>query len=85
MSCGVGCRRGLDLALLWLWPRRRLAAIAPVRPLAWELPYAMSVYIHMCVCVYTHTHTRTPGERLGDECAVCPILEVGGEGKTPPV
>ena len=36
MSCGVGCRCGLDLALLWLW----LAATAPIRPLAWELPYA---------------------------------------------
>ena len=21
MSCGVGCRRSLDLALLWLWHR----------------------------------------------------------------
>ena len=38
MSCGVGCRHGLDLALLWLW--RRPAAIVPIRPLAWELPYA---------------------------------------------
>ena len=28
-----------DLALLWLWCRP--AAVAPVRPLAWELPYAM--------------------------------------------
>ena len=28
-----------DLVLLWLWPR--LAATAPIRPLAWELPYAM--------------------------------------------
>ena len=27
-----------DLALLWLW--RRLAATAPIRPLAWETPYA---------------------------------------------
>ena len=27
-----------DLALLWLWCR--LAAAAPIRPLAWELPYA---------------------------------------------
>ena len=27
-----------DLALLWLWCRP--AAVAPVRPLAWELPYA---------------------------------------------
>ena len=25
--------------LLWLW--HRLAAIAPIPPLAWELPYAM--------------------------------------------
>ena len=25
--------------LLWLW--RRLAAVAPIRPLAWEHPYAM--------------------------------------------
>ena len=33
VSCGVGGRRGLDLALLWLWCR--LAAVAPIRPLAW--------------------------------------------------
>ena len=38
MSCGVCRRRGLDLALLWLW--RRPAATAPIRPLAWEPPYA---------------------------------------------
>ena len=29
-SCGVGCRHGLDLALLWLWSR--LAAAAPIQP-----------------------------------------------------
>ena len=39
MSYGVGHRRGLDPALLWLWCRP--AARAPIRPLAWELPYAM--------------------------------------------
>ena len=33
-----GCRRGSDPALLWLW--HRPAAIAPIRPLAWEPPYA---------------------------------------------
>ena len=38
MSCGVGCRRGSDPALLWLW--HRPAATAPIRPLAWERPYA---------------------------------------------
>jgi len=37
MSCGVGCRHSLDPVLLWLW--RRLAATAPIRPLAWEPPY----------------------------------------------
>ena len=41
MSCGIGCRRGSDLALLWLW--RRLAAADPICPLAWELPYAAGV------------------------------------------
>ena len=39
MSCGVGRRHGLDLVLLWLW--HRLAAATPIRPLAWEPPYAM--------------------------------------------
>src|SRR5512135_1808292 len=34
MSCGVGCRRGSDPALLWLWCRP--VATAPIRPLAWE-------------------------------------------------
>ena len=38
MSCGVGCRSGSDPALLWLWYRP--AATAPIRPLAWEPPYA---------------------------------------------
>ena len=38
MSCGIGHRHGLDPVLLWLWPR--LAAVAPVQPLAWEPPYA---------------------------------------------
>ena len=38
MSCGVGCRCGSDLLLLWLW--RKLAATALIRPLAWEPPYA---------------------------------------------
>ena len=38
MSCGVGRRHGSDLALLWLW--HRLVATAPIRPLAWDPPYA---------------------------------------------
>ena len=37
--CELWCRSQthLDLALLWLW--HRPAAVAPIRPLAWELPY----------------------------------------------
>ena len=38
MSCGVGCRRGSDPVLLWLW--RRPVATAPIGLLAWEPPYA---------------------------------------------
>ena len=38
MSCGVGCRRGLDPMLLSLWCR--LAAVAPIQLLAGELPCA---------------------------------------------
>ena len=41
MSCGEGCRFGSDPALLWLW--RRPVATAPIRPLAWEPPYAAGV------------------------------------------
>ena len=38
---GVGCRHGSDLELLWLW--HRPASAAPIRPLAWEPPYATGV------------------------------------------
>ena len=38
MSSGVGCRRDSDLSLLWLW--HKSAAAAPIRPLAWKIPYA---------------------------------------------
>ena len=38
MSCGIGCRCGSDLALLWLWCRA--VATPPIQPLATETPYA---------------------------------------------
>ena len=41
MSYGVGRRRGLDPELPWLW--RRPVATAPIKPLAWEPPYAVGV------------------------------------------
>ena len=39
MSCGVGHRHSLDLALWWLW--HRPVATAPIPPLAWESSYAV--------------------------------------------
>ena len=41
LSCGVGHRRSLDPALLWLW--RRPMATAPIGPLAWEPPCATGI------------------------------------------
>ena len=57
VSCGVGCRRSLDLALLWLW--HRTAAAVPIKPLAWEPTYAASVALkrknnnnnYGCICL----------------------------------
>ena len=41
VSCGEGGRCSSDLMLLWLWLHSYwLAAVAPIQPLAWELPYA---------------------------------------------
>ena len=37
MSCGVSHIRVSDPTWLWLWP----AATDPIRPLAWEPPYAV--------------------------------------------
>ena len=39
MSCFIGRRCGSDPELLWLWSR--LAAVAPIKPLAREPPYAV--------------------------------------------
>ena len=44
MSCGVGDRLSLDLALLWLW--HRLAATVLIGPLTWEPPYAEGVALY---------------------------------------
>ena len=44
MSCGVGCRSSSDPVLLWLW--RKPVAIAPIRPLAWEPPYATNAALN---------------------------------------
>ena len=69
MSCGVGCRLGSDPALLWLWCR--LAAVAPIRPLAWELPCTAGAALkkatpapkNICVWLYVFMARRRDRKR----------------------
>ena len=66
MSCGVGCRHGLDLVLLWLW--HRPAATALIGSLAWEPPYAKGAALKGQKDTHTHTHTHThKDEETGPE------------------
>ena len=58
MSCGVGCRRGSGPVLLWLW--HRPVATTPIRPLAWEPPYAVGEAQKM-------TKKKKESDRLGLE------------------
>ena len=66
MSCGVGRRRGSDLALLWLWCRPVAAAL--IRPLAWEPPYATRVALEKAK---THTHKKKILQRNKFCCQIC--------------
>ena len=68
MGCGVGHRCSGDPTLLWLW--RRLAAVVPIRPLAWKLPYASGVALKSKKQTTTtkrtescHLQTETAGDR----------------------
>ena len=57
MSCGVGYRRGSDPALLWLW--RGPVATAPIRPLAWEPPYAAGAAQEIATTTTTTKRQKT--------------------------
>ena len=62
MSCGVGGRRCLDPALLWFWCGP--AETAPIRPLAWEPPYAVGLALEKAkrqkknIYVYIYTQQK---------------------------
>jgi len=56
VSCGVGCRRGSDPALLWLW--RRPVATAPIQPLAWEPPYAVEAAQEIATTTTTNNNNK---------------------------
>ena len=73
MGCGIGCRCGLDLALLWLWGR--LTAAASIQPLAGELPFALGAALkkkkkkvskHSLLYNSTHFHLVSVTSYLGD-------------------
>ena len=55
MRCGIGHRHGSDPALLWLWHRQ--VAIAPIRPLAWEPPYAAGADLEKTKQTNKNSHT----------------------------
>ena len=61
VSCGIGRRCGLDLVLLWLW----LAAVASIRPLAWEPPYAVGVALKKPFYKLYHTESSSGPNGLG--------------------
>ena len=58
MSCGVGHRCSSGPVWLWLW--RRPAAVALIRPLAWEPPYAMCAALKSKKCCDPFVATKTP-------------------------
>ena len=74
MSCDRGRRRSSDPALLWLWYRS--AAIAPIRPLAWEPPYAVGMAliskkkkkkkVHTLILNFDLHHCVAPHEVTGN-------------------
>ena len=70
MSCGVGRRHGLDPVLLWLWCRP--VAIALIRALAGEPPYASGAALEKTKTKQNKTKTNqeaNPNNKLG--CELC--------------
>ena len=61
MSCGVGCKHGWDLPLLWLWFRP--TDVAPIRPLVWVPPYAVGVTLKRKKNSYTILNKSNKSER----------------------
>ena len=63
MSCGVGGRHGLDLALLWLWCRP--AATALIQLLAWEPAFATVEALKKQIYVYRFQVCSLSSHTLG--------------------
>ena len=80
MSCGVGCIRGSDPELLWLW--RRPVATAPIRPLAWEPPYAAGAAQEIATTTTTTTITTTKDKKKKNVDSLSPPRFYTLESKT---
>ena len=88
MSCGVGRRHGSDLVFLWLW--HRPSAVALIRPLAWESPYAKGVALKrqnvcLCICVRVLGGAGVGGWTVGTRWKISNYVKVmevpfGGAG-----
>ena len=76
MSCGVGRRRISDLALPWLWCRP--AAIALIRPLAWEPPYAAGAALKRQKRKKQNQTKQKQTHRPGQQTCGCQGGEDGG-------
>ena len=67
MSYGVGQRRGSDPELLWQWCR--LASVAPIRPLAWETPYAAGAALKRQKTEEKKNQKNTNSKRYAPQCS----------------
>ncbi len=79
MSCGVGHRHGSNRVLLWLW--RRPVTTAPIRPLAWEPPYAAGVALEKTK--KTHTKMELLGVPVVAQWLMNPTRNHEVEGSIP--
>ena len=64
MRCGVDCRYGSDLVLVWLWGRP--ATVAPTRRLAWEPPYASGAALERQKKTKTKSNSRVEQQFIND-------------------
>ena len=67
VSCGVDCRCDSNCALLWLW----LAATAPIRPLARELPHATRVALENQKPKTKNQKTQLKKKKRHDSLKIC--------------
>ena len=93
MSCGVGCKCGSDLQLLWLWHRPETTAL--MGPLAWELPCDAGAALEKTkekkkgpygwVSWDSRRHTGTPGPGACAEELTCSCCHLGHRAAWPKV